>query len=132
MSDSSQPQNSWQNLINDLDQGLMITSSGSSSNSIYIDNTMSTTATSIDSGIVTIGSSIGSTYTIGPLTTDTITITGSDILPWNAVEWQDKFPEWHRVQDMCKLYPGLKNAFDNFKVFYELCKDDYDNPTPKK
>ena len=47
-------------------------------------------------------------------------------------EWKNSFPDWSRVQDMCEYYPGLKIAFENFKVFYEMVKDDYDNPTPKK
>ncbi len=33
---------------------------------------------------------------------------------------------------MCEKYPGLKIAFENFRMFYEMVKDDYDNPTPKK
>ena len=40
--------------------------------------------------------------------------------------------DWDKVEDMCKEYPGLKIAFENFKVFYEMVKDDYNNPTPKK
>lgn len=47
-------------------------------------------------------------------------------------EWIDAFPDWSRVQDMCDKYPGLKIAFDNFQTVYQLVKDDYDNPTPKK
>jgi len=81
------------------------------------------------------------TYTIPALTTSQISqlqsiqidqYTGGD---WGTVwnqEWQHRFPDWSRVQDMCIKYPGLKIAFDNFKTFYEMCKDDYDNPTPKR
>lgn len=47
-------------------------------------------------------------------------------------EWVDAFPEWTRVKDMCDKYPGLKIAFENFQTVYQLVKDDYDNPTPKK
>lgn len=78
------------------------------------------------------------TYNIQPLTTNqisnltTISIDRGDWgTSWNQ-EWQHRFPDWERVQDMCSKYPGLKIAFDNFKTFYEMCKDDYDNPTPKK
>jgi len=49
-----------------------------------------------------------------------------------SAEWVDCFPEWHRVEDMCKKYPGLEIAFRNFQTVYQLVKDDYDNPTPKK
>ena len=37
-----------------------------------------------------------------------------------------------KIENMCEQYPGLKIAFENFKVFYEMVKDDYNNPTPKK
>jgi hypothetical protein len=80
-------------------------------------------------------------YNISPITVtgsttiDTITINGIDSNNYTfnlPQEWQEGFPEWHRVQDMCDKYPGLKVAFNNFKVFYEMVKNDYDNPTPKK
>ena len=79
------------------------------------------------------------TYTIGSLSTDqiaqltTITLDSSTTYNWNAPqEWVDSFPNWTRVQDMMDKYPGLKIAYDNFRVFYEMVKDDYDNPIPKK
>ena len=31
-----------------------------------------------------------------------------------------------------KKYPALEIALRNFKTVYQLVKDDYDNPTPKK
>ncbi len=46
----------------------------------------------------------------------------------DAEEWVDSFPDWDRVQDMCKKYPGLEIALRNFKTVYTLVKDDYDNP----
>lgn len=64
------------------------------------------------------------------------TITGNDTITFDSwltnKEWENSFPDWGRVNDMCEKYPGLKAAFDNFKVFYEMVKDDYDNPKPKK
>jgi hypothetical protein len=47
-------------------------------------------------------------------------------------EWVGTFPDWSRVEDMCKKYPALEIALRNFKTVYQLVKDDYDNPTPKK
>jgi hypothetical protein len=72
------------------------------------------------------------TITIGPITS----IDGRDI-NWNTtinlpVDWVDTFPQWARVQDMCKQYPSLEIALRNFQTIYQLVKDDYDNPTPKK
>jgi len=78
------------------------------------------------------------TYTLAPLSTSqiyTLTNIQSQTSFWtglNELDWQQRFPDWARVQDMCNKYPGLKIAFDNFKTFYEMVKDDYDNPTPKK
>ena len=73
---------------------------------------------------------VSPTYTMGG---DTITFNSNDQFAFEFdKEWHTCFPRWNRIQDMCEKYPGLKIAFDNFKVFYEMCKDDYDNPTPKK
>lgn len=41
-------------------------------------------------------------------------------------EWIDTFPDWHKVQDMCKQYPSLEIAMRNLKTVYDLVKDDYD------
>lgn len=102
--------------------------------------TLTSTPTSIDSNVYisnshTISSGL-STLTISP-TYSTISINDFHVdtsqFSFNfPVDWQDQFPAWDRMQDMCKHYPGLKIAFENLKVVYEMCKDDYDNPTPKK
>jgi hypothetical protein len=87
---------------------------------------------------ITIGpiTAAGSTYTIGSMsaspTISTVSIDNSQF-SWNlSKEWVDAFPDWSRVKDMCKQYPGLEIALRNFRTVYELVKDDYDNPTPKK
>jgi hypothetical protein len=70
----------------------------------------------------------GTIYTIN--SSDTITF-NSDEYQFNwgdAEEFVDAFPEWQRVQDMCKKYPGLEIALRNFQTVYTLVKDDYDNP----
>lgn len=75
-----------------------------------------------------------STYSIGTInpTISTVSIDNSQFT-WNLpVEWVGTFPEWDRVEDMCKKYPALEIALRNFKTVYQLVKDDYDNPTPKK
>lgn len=72
------------------------------------------------------------TYTIG--TSDTITISNiNSSFGWTvSKEWVDAFPEWARVDKMCKEYPSLEIALRNFQTIYQLVKDDYDNPAPKK
>jgi hypothetical protein len=67
------------------------------------------------------------TYTIN--SSDTITLNTDYQFSWgDAEEFVDAFPDWQRVQDMCKKYPGLEIALRNFQTVYTLVKDDYDNP----
>jgi len=73
----------------------------------------------------------GVTYTT--LTSDTITLNTDYQFSWgDAQEFVDAFPDWQRVQDMCKKYPGLEIALRNFRTVYTLVKDDYDNPKDKE
>ena len=114
----------------------MSTSSLPEDYSITLNDTISIDTSSwssynlIGANTVTITSgAAGSSYHIG--SSDTITLDTSNI--WNSPrEWDNSFPEWDRIQEMCKHYPSLEIALRNFKVIYELVKDDYDNPVPKK
>lgn len=145
MSDSSQPKNLYQGFeakdIESLIKDCTIDLSGTGAN--MNDITYSYTRPSysyVDSAsTITLGPSISNgagTYTISSLSaSDTITLTGleSSNFTFNLpVEWVDCLPPLSRIEDMCKQYPGLKIAFENFKVIYEMVKDDYDNPVPKK
>jgi hypothetical protein len=138
MSNSSQPttlSNSsidefLKNLTIDLSDTTTVTGSSISDYSYNNSNTIST---------ITLGpsiTSVGGSYSIGNISsvgsgTDTISINSS--FTFNLPEeWVDSFPDWHRVEDMCKKYPGLEIALRNFQTVYQLVKDDYDNPTPKK
>jgi hypothetical protein len=113
----------------------MSTSSQPTSYSITLNDTIEfsdtiTLTSSMSTNTVTWSGLNGSTYTIGPSTIDTISVDMSTLtLP---VEWKDCFPSWHKVEDMCKRYPGLEVALRNFQTVYTLVKDDYDTPTPKK
>jgi len=135
MSDSSQQQNS----LTDLPTESLLTLSGTGtdtftielpsdlySSSHYINTNMNTV--SISNG----GSGYGGvTYTT--LTSDTITLNTDYQFSWgDAQEFVDAFPDWQRVQDMCKKYPGLEIALRNFRTVYTLVKDDYDNPKDKE
>lgn len=88
-------------------------------------------AYSSDSSMGTITLSGGNSYTItsGAIGSD---FTTDLISSWDlSEEWINSFPEWSRVEDMCKHYPGLEIALRNFKTIYTLVKDDYDNPKTK-
>jgi hypothetical protein len=146
MSDSSQPKNLYNDLIIDgksiedilKDCTIDLGATGASASDVYISTSAGNYNYSSDyTNISTITLSPSpSTYTMNTLsTTDTITISNLDTSAFTLnlpQEWVDSFPAWDRVKDMCEHYPGLKVAFENFKVFYEMIKDDYDNPTPKK
>lgn len=129
MTNSSQPKNSSEDLIiNDTIDLSGITLIGSDNSYDYLSSgdtmiTINSTGAACD------------TISIGSLDIGTITINGSGtdfIFNENRIEWSDSFPDWDRVQDMCLKYPGLKVAFDNFKIFYEMIKDDYDTPKDQK
>ena len=119
MTTSSQPTHSYDDLFNS-DSTISITS-GPASDNVYID-TNNMNSYNVSTGAV------GTIYTIN--SSDTITF-NSDEYKFNwgdAEEWVDAFPDWQRVQDMCKKYPGLEIALRNFKTVYTLVKDDYDTP----
>ena len=101
-----------ENIITLTGSSISYTGNGSSVNTITIGST---------------GGAVGSTYNVG---------IGADITStfnWKEpIEWVDSFPDWSRVDDMCQQYPSLEIALRNFQTVYQLVKDDYDNPTPKK
>lgn len=78
----------------------------------------------------------GSTITLTGGSSNSYTINDTivfDNFNWgDAQEFVDAFPDWQRVQDMCKKYPGLEIALRNFQTIYTLVKDDYDNPKDKE
>lgn len=90
---------------------------------IHIDMSTINGAYSITSGAVGASGSYVSTNSVN----------GVYEFNWgDAEEWVDAFPDWQRVQDMCKKYPGLEIALRNFQTVYTLVKDDYDNPKDEK
>ena len=129
MSNSSQQQTSLDDLLKDITIDLSeptTTITGSMSDYSYtsIGTTMST---------ITISPQYNFNTTFANSSVNTISIDSSSLFTYNMPkEWIDCFPEWRRVEDMCKEYPGLEIAFRNFQTVYQLVKDDYDNPTPKK
>jgi hypothetical protein len=131
MSNSSQQQNSSEKLINDA----FITIGATGSDTFTIELPSDLHASSgyyIDSNMNTISISGGaaSSYTI--LASDTITLNNYEFNWSDSKEFVDSFPDWERVQDMCKKYPGLEIALRNFRTVYTLVKDDYDNPKDKE
>jgi hypothetical protein len=76
----------------------------------------------------------GGTYTIGSLSTAN-TISGINIDDFNITipeEWINCFPDFKRIEKMCKEYPGLKIAYEKFVTTYKLVADHYDTPEDKR
>ena len=78
----------------------------------------------------------GSSYTIGGTisTSTTVNIGGAGSgFNWKAPEeFVDAFPDYNRIEKMCKEYPGLKIAYDKFVTTYKLVKDHYDTPEDQR
>jgi hypothetical protein len=103
-----------------LSDTITLNSSTMSSNTITVSSghnyyySTGSKMTTSSGGNVGIGTTNG-TYTIGPM--------------WaTSEEFVDVFPDFSRIQKMCKEYPGLAIAFEKFKTVYSLVKDDYDTP----
>jgi len=64
--------------------------------------------------------------------TGNVTIGGDEWIWKSPEEFVDCFPEWARIEQMCKEYPGLKIAFEKFKTTYHLVKDHYDTPEDQR
>jgi len=47
-------------------------------------------------------------------------------------EWVNCFPDFDRIEKMCKEYPGLKIAYEKFVTTYKLVADHYDTPEDKR
>ena len=69
------------------------------------------------------------TASLGTITVDTSsydsTIAYEDIKFPEYTEFQNTLPDIHKVQQMCEMYPGLKNAYEHFQTIYKLVHDDY-------
>jgi hypothetical protein len=137
MSNSSQPTTLSNSSIDEFLKNLTIdlsdtTVTGSSISDYSYNNSNTISTITLGPSITSIGA-VGGTYSIGNIGSGTDTISINSSFTFNLPEeWVDSFPDWHRVEDMCKKYPGLEIALRNFQTVYQLVKDDYDNPTPKK
>lgn len=140
MSTSSQPEDSSITLNDVLSDTITLTSSSGVYNTITIDPSYSyqySTAGAVGNG-TTISSISGAagTYSISGLTTTQVnTISSIDISDFQVKmpeEWVDCFPDFDRIAQMCKEYPGLKIAYEQFKTVYALVRDDYDTPKDQR
>lgn len=43
----------------------------------------------------------------------------------DGVEWVDTLSDLDKVEEMCREYPGLDKAFENFKTVYKMIEQDW-------
>ena len=61
---------------------------------------------------------------ISTLTTGDITAVNWDKFNTDVL-WENKLPDPARVEKMCKHYPALEKAYENFKSIYKMVEQDY-------
>ena len=116
-----------------------------SSDTITLSPTSTVDTFTIDTSSITGGyhntTIVNSIYYTSPVTISSLTtaqITGISAFDTSAFsfkipeEWEDKFPDFDRIQKMCKEYPGLQIAFEKFKTTYLLVKNHYDTPEDQR
>ena len=76
------------------------------------------------------------TIDIGDTTYSDTTYTVDTTLDWSntgaytvsldpQVEFENSMPSAHRINEMCKHYPALNKAWENFKTIYKMVDQDY-------
>ena len=109
---------------------------GSGTYTISSDTWASLTTTSIpaltSADIITLtGTSYGTLNTSNIETIDIGSFTNSSSY-WVKEDFDGRFPDYERVQKMCKDYPGLEIAYRKFKEVYKMVKEDYDGKEREK
>ena len=75
----------------------------------------------------------GAGATVGGFSIGSISSVDNSTFTFNPhEEWVNCFPDFDRIEKMCKEYPGLAIAFEKFKTTYKLVKDHYDTPEDKR
>ena len=116
-------------------------SSGSTIDAITLDNSITIdlgnygaaqSVYSISNDTITISDSITSINTNSTdwLNNGGIIQTGDINIDWNNIVFektifQDCMPDLADVEQMCKEYPALEKAFENFKTIYKMVEQDY-------
>ena len=72
-----------------------------------------------------------STIDISSLTVDTIDIDWNSEISIDYVEFEDCMPEVAKIEDMCKDYPALQKAYENFKTIYNMVHQDWQGKQDK-
>lgn len=109
--------------MNDSSQGQLFTITLDDVEPIYtIDTAAIPALTSAD--IITLTGSSYANQSMSYTGIETISI--DSFTGFFKEEFDGRFPDYDRVQEMCKEYPGLDIAYKKFKEVYTMVKEDYD------
>ena len=103
------------------DNDIVILTGSSDPYDITFDD-MATTTISTDSLTITDSDYV---FTLDDTINIDSIISGSTVSTGFGTEWIDHLPAMSVVQDMCKHYPALEKALENFKTVYKMVEQDY-------
>jgi len=94
----------------------------------YVTNTID--ISTMDSSVITLtsSSSVDWSSIATSSSVDTITLDNThwaDGIRWDPVEFEDQMPTVAKVEDMCRDYPALEKAYENFKTIYKMVHQDW-------
>ena len=113
--------------LSDYDNEDFVTDTGTDYTFNVSTNTNSSVITSSDfDGITTISGISTSTVNISDILSSDDQITFDyDNIKIVPTLWTEALPDVYTVNDMCKEYPALAKAYENFKTVYKLVEQDY-------
>lgn len=65
-------------------------------------------------------------YSSSAETTSFANVNFDSLIIEKSVPFENGFPAWHDFQEMCKEYPGLDKAVEHLRIFYNLCRNEWE------
>lgn len=91
--------------------------------------------TNLDNITIDLNDYLTDTIDITTIDGSGITLTSSSSVDWSSVDWgnitivptefEDCMPDVAKVEDMCRDYPALEKAYENFKTIYAMVHQDW-------
>ena len=91
-------------------------------------DSMNDTTLSYDLSDYTVNTIDISSITTSTINAGTVTLEDThwaDSIVWEQTAFEDTMPSVAKVEDMCKEYPALKKAYENFKTIYAMVHQDW-------
>ena len=97
-------------------------------NTMYYTNPQGTISTITLDSSSTVDTSMWTNSNLSTYTVDNNALNEywAQINDFKFKEFIDVMPDLTKIEEMCKMYPAMEKAFENFKAVYNLTKDDYE------